>query len=157
MVRRSFGDVLDAALDSTGCAPAATVSGAGIATPGVFGAPLGPWWRSASAFGPGAAGLPAAPPPPLSEHRVAEPLLRPGTDGERRAWRRLQDLGAGLPAAFTATHLKRAFRRLARQLHPDVHPGLGAGARADLCRDFADARDAYDILLAIGRSSGRDA
>jgi hypothetical protein len=147
MTRRSFGDVLDAALDTT-AGPTSPVRHAGIGTAGLFAAPFGPWWRGACAFRSGdAEGLR---PTPTAEPPAAEPLLRPRTDAEHHAWRRLQDFGAGLPAAFTASHLKRAFRRLARQLHPDGHPTLGADARADLCHDFARLRDAYTVLLGIG-------
>jgi hypothetical protein len=147
MTRRPFGDALDAALSATGegASPAAYH---GIGTLGLFAAPYGRRWREGPPYrcAPAAGGATVLVAPPL-----AEPPLRPRTDVERAAWQTLQGLGATLPPACTATHLKRAFRRLARQLHPDGHPALGAAARADLCRRFADARDAYETLLAIGR------
>src|SRR5436190_1406483 len=37
-------------------------------------------------------------------------------------------LGGGIDADFTASDLRRAFRRLARQYHPDRHPGQNTQA-----------------------------
>jgi hypothetical protein len=145
MTGRSFAHVLDAALDGVG--QTSPASRAGIATAGLFAAPVGPWWRGVSAFRSASHAIPA----PVPEPEPAETLLQPRTESERHALLRLQALGAGLPGAFTEGHLKRAFRRIARQIHPDGHPALSSAAHAALCRDFADARQAYDVLLAIGR------
>ncbi|HEY0374355.1 MAG TPA: DnaJ domain-containing protein, partial [Amnibacterium sp.] len=46
----------------------------------------------------------------------------------------------GVARDASAEEIKRAYRRLARQLHPDVNPGPDASER------FKDVTHAYDVL-----------
>lgn len=60
--------------------------------------------------------------------------------------RALRVLGLG-PAADVAG-VRAAFRRLARELHPDRHPRADAAYRAELMRRFAELSAAYHSLVA---------
>jgi hypothetical protein len=44
--------------------------------------------------------------------------------------------------------IKRAYRRLARELHPDLHPHVSEGERSELHRRFSELTDAYRTLVA---------
>jgi DnaJ-domain-containing protein 1 len=70
--------------------------------------------------------------------RHPEPSL--GPDG---AWRVL-----GLDPGCDVYEIKRAYRRLARSLHPDLHPEVTGIARRDLEAEFARVTDAYRALVA---------
>jgi hypothetical protein len=52
----------------------------------------------------------------------------------------------GVDDAADATTIKRAYRRLARALHPDLRPELDEPRRKDLERRFADVTAAYELL-----------
>lgn len=52
----------------------------------------------------------------------------------------------GLDDAADAEHIKRAYRRLARALHPDLQPGADDRERRALERRFAEVTAAYDAL-----------
>jgi hypothetical protein len=54
----------------------------------------------------------------------------------------------GLDAAADSASVKRAFRDLARSLHPDCHPGASLVERAELMRRFAEITAAYHALVA---------
>ncbi len=59
------------------------------------------------------------------------------------AWRVL-----GLPPGSGVEDIKRAYRRLAKSLHPDLHPLATDEERADLQSRFAEVTDAYRTLVA---------
>jgi len=73
-------------------------------------------------------------PPPS----VARPLPR-----EPSAWRVL-----GIDPGATETEIKRAFRKRARELHPDLHPGATPEERRSLEARFAEVAAAYRALVA---------
>jgi hypothetical protein len=54
----------------------------------------------------------------------------------------------GLPPGAAPDDVKRAYRRLARSVHPDLHPGATADERRALERRFAEITDAYRALVA---------
>jgi hypothetical protein len=54
----------------------------------------------------------------------------------------------GVPAHADAQTIKRAYRRLARALHPDTHPNATAEERRDLSARFAEVTAAYLRLSA---------
>lgn len=102
-------------------------------------APLHPFLFSAPLFtSPRAAFAWAAP------KRAAR---RPLTKVQERALGELIRLGANLTKDFTAGELRRAFRMLARQYHPDRHPHSSDSAKARLSRLFADAAESYRQLM----------
>jgi DnaJ-domain-containing protein 1 len=78
--------------------------------------------------------------------------------GRRRARARLatgypaRDAGPwqvlGLAPGAAQADIKRAYRRLARSVHPDLHPGATPEERRDLERRFAELTDAYRSLVA---------
>jgi hypothetical protein len=68
---------------------------------------------------------------------------------ERAALAEMNALGASLAANFTSGDLRRAFRMLALQYHPDRHPSQSAGARAHLSERFTRAREAYQMLRRV--------
>jgi DnaJ-class molecular chaperone len=47
----------------------------------------------------------------------------------------------GVPRSASADDIKRAYRRLAKELHPDLNPG-----KADIEQRFKDVSSAYDLL-----------
>ena len=53
----------------------------------------------------------------------------------------------GLSAAATLEEIKGAYRRLAREHHPDRHPHLDAQTQRSLSAQFAQLTDAYRLLL----------
>jgi hypothetical protein len=52
-----------------------------------------------------------------------------------------------LPEGAPLDEVKRAYRRLARELHPDLHPGLSAEDLDELERRFAEVSAAYRKLV----------
>lgn len=85
-------------------------------------------------------------PPPAS---AAVPPPRVLTSEERQALTDLLALGAGLTEAFTATDLRREYRRLAFALHPDRHAQASPAERLRLGEAFARATAAYRRLLDV--------
>ncbi|AFZ10082.1 chaperone DnaJ domain protein [Oscillatoria nigro-viridis PCC 7112] len=57
----------------------------------------------------------------------------------------------GVPKDATADEIKKAYRRLARQLHPDVNPGDKSAEDR-----FKDINEAYDILSDIDKRTQYD-
>jgi len=53
----------------------------------------------------------------------------------------------GVPAGADRDAVKRAYRRLARELHPDLHVGTSAERRRQLERKLADVNGAYRRLV----------
>jgi len=76
-----------------------------------------------------------------AEGVVAEPL-RPRHAAQREAAARL----LGLEANADDDAIKRAYRQLARSLHPDLQPRADAGLRRSLERKFAEVTAAYEAL-----------
>jgi DnaJ-domain-containing protein 1 len=64
-------------------------------------------------------------------------------DPRRDAARRL----LGISAEADLEDIKRAYRRLARELHPDLQPECDVSERRTLERRFADVTAAYEALL----------
>jgi hypothetical protein len=54
----------------------------------------------------------------------------------------------GLPSDAPIDHIKRAYRRLARAVHPDLHPHAGDNERRLLQARFVVLTDAYRTLIA---------
>jgi hypothetical protein len=75
--------------------------------------------------------------------------MRGLTAHQQRAVDEMAALGVRLGPNFTETELRRAFRRLARQYHPDRHPDSGAVAQARLARIFGDVSQHYRCLMAL--------
>jgi hypothetical protein len=69
--------------------------------------------------------------------------VRPETCAEEGAWRVL-----GLEPGAQAEEVRRAYRRLARTLHPDLHPGASDEERRSLSLRFAQVSEAYRTLVA---------
>lgn len=70
------------------------------------------------------------------------------TPGQHAALAILQALGAGgLRADSTDQDLKRAFRQIARRLHPDSQGHLSEDERRESAARFAEAAAAYHLLL----------
>jgi hypothetical protein len=87
---------------------------------------------------------------PRAAFAWAAPTPRPRrtlTSRQERALGELVKLGANLTRDFTASELRRAFRMLARQYHPDRHPDSSDSAKARLSRLFAEAAENYRQLL----------
>jgi len=76
---------------------------------------------------------------------IAAPVQRPvgrPADPRRVAAMRL----LGVDEASDRDAVKRAYRRLARALHPDLQPGADAARRHTLERRFAEVTAAYELL-----------
>jgi DnaJ-domain-containing protein 1 len=63
--------------------------------------------------------------------------------GRLDAWRVL-----GVPPGAAVDEVKRAYRKLARQTHPDLHPGASAAERKTLAARFHEITEAYKQLVA---------
>jgi DnaJ-domain-containing protein 1 len=68
---------------------------------------------------------------------------RPAPVRETSAWRVL-----GLPPGAAVEEIKRAYRRLARTVHPDVHPAATDAERRALQERFTEITEAYRSLVA---------
>ena len=72
-----------------------------------------------------------------------EPSREELPDARAAAWRIL-----GVPPGSDATEIKRAFRRRARELHPDLHPTATDAERRSLEARFSEVAAAYRELVA---------
>ena len=86
--------------------------------------------------------------------RAVDALDAEGVVAEKSAPTRVVDprrAGAarvlGLPEDADVETIKRAYRRLARALHPDLQPDADDGKRRTLERRFAEVTAAYETLL----------
>ncbi len=75
--------------------------------------------------------------------RAPPPRLAPAGDPLRRAALRT----LGIDGAAEPEDVKRAYRRLARALHPDLQPDADADRRRALERRFAEVTAAYEALI----------
>lgn len=130
MPAAAFAHVLDRLIDGAG--PSSTAVTAGILTSPLVAAPFA---------GRHSSMLPRTTP-------VIAPVRprRRLTSAQARALELLRRAGADLHPDYFASELKSAFRRLARQLHPDRHPQADAAARAALSAAFREVREAYGAL-----------
>lgn len=76
----------------------------------------------------------------IAEHGVA-------SDAEEHAPRQRALRALGVTGSADRASVKRAYRRLARALHPDLHPHVAPDRRRDLERKLAEINDAYRALL----------
>lgn len=74
--------------------------------------------------------------------RAHRPAPSPRTESAS-AWQLL-----GLMPGADATAIKRAYRRLARSLHPDLHPEATLEERRELSARFSEVTEAYRTLVA---------
>jgi DnaJ-domain-containing protein 1 len=79
----------------------------------------------------------------LEVEGVGAPRVPSVLDVRRRAAMRV----LGVPADAGVDQVKRAYRRLARTLHPDLQPELDAERRRWLERRFAEVTAAYETLV----------
>jgi len=127
-----FADVLDHLIDGAP-GPFTAAAATGILTAPLVAAPM--------SYGYAAWLFREAPLPPV------ERPIRRLTFEQQEAFETLRRAGAAdLRPDYFASELKSAFRRLARQLHPDRHPGAGAEMRARLATAFQQVREAYRAL-----------
>jgi hypothetical protein len=138
--RKAFVDVLEEALDGyqPEAAPRGTHPSLGFATPSIFIFQSGvPTARNGSF-----AYAVAAPPPPRQPRRTLSPRQQDALDA-------FVQFGASLGDNFTDTELRRAFRALALQYHPDRHPDSSDTQRAHLSVRFSQLHDAYESLKSL--------
>ena len=127
-----FAHVLDRLIDG-GPGPSTTATTAGILTMPLAAAPMG---RAHAAFV-----FRGIPPRPVERPR------RRLTAAQYDAIETLRRAGAkDLRSDYLTSELKSAFRRLARQFHPDSHPTADAEAMARLASTFHQVREAYRAL-----------
>src|SRR5215213_271946 len=63
----------------------------------------------------------------------------------------------GVPQAATDTEIRRAYRKLAKQNHPDANPGKQAsGAQTGTEERFKEISAAYDVLSDPGKRKEYD-
>jgi DnaJ-domain-containing protein 1 len=75
--------------------------------------------------------------------RARERTPRPAAIG-RSAWGVL-----GLPVGADAAEVKRAYRQLARSVHPDVHPHASEAERRALQAKFSEINEAFRLLQGL--------
>jgi hypothetical protein len=80
---------------------------------------------------------------------AAPGLSRAFTPRQQRAFDAMTALGARLRGDFEAADLRRAFRKLAHEYHPDRHPTSTPVELAHLSRTFADLSEHYRCLSAL--------
>jgi hypothetical protein len=90
-----------------------------------------------------------ATPPPAVDAQPASPRRRVLSPEQQRALLEMAALGGPLRPDFTAPELRRTFRRLAREFHPDRHPALDAVGQARLSQIFADLAEHYRLLMTL--------
>ena len=82
-------------------------------------------------------------PPPHKEPKEQDRFAHLAPDVRRRALSKL-----GLPPTANETDVKRAFRKLAVELHPDKHVTAPSTHRARSAARFAEVSEAYHLLVA---------
>jgi DnaJ-domain-containing protein 1 len=78
----------------------------------------------------------------------AQSGMRPTFDSARVAALRL--LGLGFDEAADADAIRRAYRKLAKSVHPDTHPHATEAERRNLEARFSEATNAYALLARAG-------
>lgn len=61
----------------------------------------------------------------------------------------------GVSRSASVSEIRDAFRRRAREVHPDRHPSEDEARRRQLGREFDRAREAHDILVKFTSDPGR--
>jgi hypothetical protein len=79
----------------------------------------------------------------LRERGTRTPLPAARSVASSSSWQVL-----GLPPGARVEEIKRAYRRLARSVHPDLHPGASDEERRALQARFVELTDAYRALVA---------
>ena len=79
----------------------------------------------------------------------AMPARRVLSAREQEAVAEMETLGARLPVDFTFDELRRAFRTLALEYHPDRHAQSTTRDKAQLGQLFTRAREAYRVLAGL--------
>ncbi len=132
---RAFVDVLEEALDGyrPEPAPPGPRAGFGFATASIFLFEAGVPSARTQSF---AAAPPPPPPPPQARRSLSS--------RQQDALHAFVQFGASLGEDFTDTELRRAFRALALQYHPDRHPGSSDTQTAHLSVRFSPLHDAYE-------------
>lgn len=85
----------------------------------------------------------STPPPPSSQAKPSAGFLHLAPDVRHRALTKL-----GLPLNADENDVKRAFRKLALELHPDKHVTASSTHRERSAARFAEVSEAYHLLVA---------
>jgi hypothetical protein len=129
---REFSEAASAATESKARPPYPfSTKSARLSDPFLFAAPYRPFRPAAFV---------------LSERPVEARRARALKPCEHKALASLNQLGACLSSDYSAGELRRAFRLLARQYHPDRHPSSDAAEQARLAHIFSTITEHHRCL-----------